>query len=136
MVYAVLLFALVKLIPITLTLPGIAGLILTLGIAADANIVVFERMKEEARAGRSIPAAIAGGYAKALRTIIDANVVTIGVAFILFTLATAEREGLRVHAGRRHDHVAVHGGARHLGDPRRDEPHAAASARGSRSAPA
>ena len=87
--YAVLLFALVKLIPVTLTLPGIAGLILTLGVAADANIVIFERIKEESRAGRSPPAAIASGYAKALRTIIDANVVTIGVAFILFTVATA-----------------------------------------------
>ena len=50
-IYAALLFALVKLIPITLTLPGIAGLILTLGVAADANIVIFERVKEEARAG-------------------------------------------------------------------------------------
>jgi len=98
-VYAILLFALVKLIPITLTLPGIAGLILTLGIAADANIVVFERVKEEARAGRSIPAAIAGGYAKALRTIIDANVVTIGVAFILFTLATAGVKGFAFTLG-------------------------------------
>jgi SecD/SecF fusion protein len=92
-VYAVLLFAVVKLIPITLTLPGIAGLILTLGVAADANIVIFERVKEEARAGRSIPAAISAGYAKALRTIIDANVVTLGVAFILFMLATAGVKG-------------------------------------------
>ncbi len=91
--YAVLLFALVKLIPITMTLPGIAGLILTLGVAADANIVIFERVKEEARAGRSIPAAVSSGYAKALRTIIDANVVTIGVAFILFMLATAGVKG-------------------------------------------
>jgi SecD/SecF fusion protein len=92
-IYAILLFALVKLIPITLTLPGIAGLILTLGVAADANIVIFERVKEEARAGRSIPAAISSGYAKALRTIIDANVVTLGVAFILFMLATAGVKG-------------------------------------------
>jgi SecD/SecF fusion protein len=91
--YAVFLFALVKLIPITLTLPGIAGLVLTLAVAADANIVMFERIKEEARTGRSIPASIATGYAKALRTIIDANVVTIGVAFILFTLATAGVKG-------------------------------------------
>ncbi len=98
-IYAVLLFALVKLIPITLTLPGIAGLILTLGIAADANIVIFERIKEEARAGRSIPAAISGGYAKALRTIVDANVVTIGVAFILFTLATAGVKGFAFTLG-------------------------------------
>jgi SecD/SecF fusion protein len=92
-IYAVLLFAVVKLIPITLTLPGIAGLILTLGVAADANIVIFERIKEEFRSGRSIPASIAGGYAKALRTIIDANVVTLGVAFILFMLATAGVKG-------------------------------------------
>src|SRR3954468_11862785 len=91
--YAILLFAIVKIIPVTLTLPGIAGLILTLGVAADANIVIFERVKEEARAGRSIPAAVSSGYAKALRTIIDANVVTLGVAFILFMLATAGVKG-------------------------------------------
>ena len=98
-IYALLLFALVKLIPITLTLPGIAGMVLTLAVAADANIVIFERIKEEARAGRSIPAAISGGYAKALRTIIDANVVTIGVAFILFTLATAGVKGFAFTLG-------------------------------------
>ena len=98
-VYALLLFALVKLIPITLTLPGIAGMILTLGVAADANIVVFERVKEEVRAGRSIPASIAAGYTKALRTIIDANVCTIGVAFILFMLATAGIKGFAFTLG-------------------------------------
>ncbi|MEA2475399.1 MAG: SecD/SecF fusion protein, partial [Thermoleophilaceae bacterium] len=98
-IYAILLFALVKLIPITMTLPGIAGLVLTLGVAADANIVIFERVKEEARAGRTIPAAIAGGYAKALRTIIDANVVTIGVAFILFMLATSSVKGFAFTLG-------------------------------------
>ncbi|HEX2234080.1 MAG TPA: protein translocase subunit SecD, partial [Thermoleophilaceae bacterium] len=98
-IYAVLLFALVKLIPITLTLPGIAGLVLTLAVAADANIVMYERIKEEVRAGRSIPAGIAAGYAKALRTIIDANVVTIGVAFILFTLATAGVKGFAFTLG-------------------------------------
>ena len=97
--YAVLLFALVKLIPITLTLPGIAGLVLTLAVAADANIVMYERIKEEVRGGRSIPAAISAGYSKALRTIIDANVVTIGVAFILFTLATAGVKGFAFTLG-------------------------------------
>jgi len=97
--YAVLLFALVKFIPITLTLPGIAGLILTLGVAADANIVIFERVKEEVRAGRSVPAAISAGYGKALRTIVDANVVTIGVAFILFMLATAGVKGFALTLG-------------------------------------
>ncbi|MBD0282282.1 MAG: protein translocase subunit SecD, partial [Thermoleophilaceae bacterium] len=99
LIYAVLLFALVKLIPITLTLPGIAGLVLTLAVAADANIVMYERIKEEARAGRSIPAAISAGYTKALKTIIDANVVTIGVAFILFTLATAGVKGFAFTLG-------------------------------------
>src|SRR5918998_534026 len=99
LIYAVLLFALVKLIPITLTLPGIAGMVLTLAVAADANIVMYERIKEEVRAGRSIPAAISAGYSKALRTIIDANVVTIGVAFILFTLATAGVKGFAFTLG-------------------------------------
>jgi SecD/SecF fusion protein len=99
LIYAVFLFALVKLIPITMTLPGIAGLVLTLAVAADANIVMFERIKEEVRTGRSIPASIASGYAKALRTIIDANVVTVGVAFILFTLATAGVKGFAFTLG-------------------------------------
>jgi SecD/SecF fusion protein len=98
-IYAVFLFALVKLIPITLTLPGIAGLILTLGVAADANIVIFERIKEEVRAGSTIPSAVSNGYQKALRTIIDANVVTIGVAFILFTLATSGVKGFAFTLG-------------------------------------
>jgi SecD/SecF fusion protein len=98
-IYAIFLFALVKLIPITLTLPGIAGMILTLAVAADANIVIFERIKEEARGGASIPRAITTGYSKALRTIIDANVVTIGVAFILFTLATAGVKGFAFTLG-------------------------------------
>src|SRR5829696_73135 len=97
--YGIFLFALVKLFGVTLTLPGIAGLILTLGVAADANIVIFERIKEEARGGASIPRAITTGYAKALRTIIDANVVTIGVAFILFMLATAGVRGFAFMLG-------------------------------------
>jgi SecD/SecF fusion protein len=92
-IYGILLYALIKLIPITLTLPGIAGMILTLGVAADANIVIFERIKEEVRGGASIPRAISQGYGKALKAIIDANVVTIGVAFILFMLATSSVKG-------------------------------------------
>ena len=99
LVYAVFLFALIKLIPITLTLPGIAGMVLTLAVAADANIVMYERIKEEVRGGRSVPAAISAGYTKALRAIIDANVVTIGVAFILFTLATAGVRGFAFTLG-------------------------------------
>ena len=98
-IYGVYFFALIKLIPVTLTLPGIAGLILTLGVAADANIVIFERVKEEIRAGRSIMAGIATGYKKGLTAIIDANVVTIMVAFILFTLATAGVKGFALTLG-------------------------------------
>src|SRR3982750_2613007 len=82
-----------------MTLPGIAGLVLTLAVAADAHIVMFERIKEEVRTGRSIPASIASGYSKALKTIIDANVVTIGVAFILFMLATAGIKGFAFTLG-------------------------------------
>jgi SecD/SecF fusion protein len=91
--YGVIFFALVKLIPITLTLPGIAGLVLTIGVAADSNIVIFERIKEEVRAGRSISGAIAAGYKRGIATIIDANVVTLLTAFILFVLATAGVKG-------------------------------------------
>ena len=92
-IYALYFFALIKLIPITLTLPGIAGLILTIGVAADANIVIFERVKEEIRNGRSISAGIAQGYKKGFATIVDANIVTLLVAFILFILATAGVKG-------------------------------------------
>jgi SecD/SecF fusion protein len=92
-IYALYLLALIKLIPITLTLPGIAGLILTIGVAADANIVIFERVKEEIRHGRSISAGIAAGYKKGFATIVDANIVTLLVAFILFILATAGVKG-------------------------------------------
>ncbi|HMJ02092.1 MAG TPA: protein translocase subunit SecD [Conexibacter sp.] len=92
-IYAIYFFALIKLVPITMTLPGIAGLILTIGVTADANIVIFERVKEEVRAGRSISAAITVGYRKGLTAIIDANVVTIMTAFILFMLATAGVKG-------------------------------------------
>jgi SecD/SecF fusion protein len=98
-IYAVYFFALIKLVPITLTLPGIAGLILTIGVAADANIVIFERVKEELRAGRSVPAAIAAGYKKGFTAIIDANVVTVMTAFILFMLATAGVKGFAFTLG-------------------------------------
>ncbi len=98
-VYAMYFYALIKLIPITLTLPGIAGLILTIGVAADANIVIFERVKEEIRGGRSIRQGIAIGYRKGLTAIIDANVVTIMTAFILFVLATSSVKGFAFTLG-------------------------------------
>ena len=99
LIYAIYYFALIKLIPITLTLPGIAGLILTIGIAADANIVIFERVKEEIRGGRSIVSGIATGYKRGFAAIVDANVVTFMTAFILFALATAEVKGFAFTLG-------------------------------------
>ena len=98
-IYGLYLYAIVELIPIVLTLPGIAGMILTLGVAADANIVIFEHVKEEIRAGRSVGAAIAAGYRKGLTAILDANIVTILVAFILFVLATSGVRGFALTLG-------------------------------------
>jgi SecD/SecF fusion protein len=97
--YGVIFFALIKLIPITMTLPGIAGLILTIGVAADSNIVIFERIKEEVRAGRPMASAIATGYRRGIATIVDANVVTLLTAFILFVLATAGVKGFAFTLG-------------------------------------
>ncbi len=92
-VYAAFLYAAILLFNVTLTLPGFAGLVLTLGVAADANVVIFERIKEEARAGRSVRAAIQTGYAKGFHTIVDANVVTAITALVLFAVATASVRG-------------------------------------------
>jgi SecD/SecF fusion protein len=97
--YGAIFFALIKLIPITLTLPGIAGLILTIGVAADSNIVIFERIKEEVRAGRSMTGAIGAGYKRGIATIVDANVVTLLTAFILFVLATSGVKGFAFTLG-------------------------------------
>ncbi len=83
----------ILLLHVTLTLPGFAGMILTIGVAADANIVVFERIKEEVRAGKSVRAAIGAGYAKGFHTILDANVVTAITALVLFAVATAGVKG-------------------------------------------
>ena len=92
-IYAALLYAAILLFNVTLTLPGFAGMILTLGVAADANVVIFERVKEEYRAGKSVRAAIAAGYGKGFATIIDANVVTAITAVVLFLVATAGVKG-------------------------------------------
>jgi SecD/SecF fusion protein len=92
-IYGAFMYAAILIFGVTLTLPGFAGLILTIGVAADANVVVFERIKEEVRAGKSMRAAIAAGYAKGFHTIIDANVVTAITALILFAVATAGVKG-------------------------------------------
>jgi len=92
-IYAAFLYAAILLFHVTLTLPGFAGLILTIGVAADANVVVFERIKEEVRSGKSVRAAISAGYSKGFHTIIDANVVTVITALVLFAVATAGVKG-------------------------------------------
>lgn len=92
-IYSAFLYAAILLFNVTLTLPGIAGLVLTLGVAADANVVIFERIKEEVRAGRSVRAAIGTGYTKGFHTIVDANVVTAITALVLFAVATASVRG-------------------------------------------
>jgi SecD/SecF fusion protein len=92
-IYAALYYAAILLFHVTLTLPGFAGLVLTIGVAADANVVVFERIKEEVRAGKSVRAAIAAGYGKGFHTILDANVVTAITALVLFGVATAGVKG-------------------------------------------
>jgi SecD/SecF fusion protein len=92
-VYVAFLYGAILLLNVTLTLPGFAGLILTIGVAADANVVIFERIKEEVRAGKSVRAAIATGYSRGFHTIIDANVVTCITALVLFAVATASVKG-------------------------------------------
>ncbi|MDP9303090.1 MAG: protein translocase subunit SecD [Actinomycetota bacterium] len=92
-IYAAFLYAAILLFNVTLTLPGFAGLILTIGVAADANVVVFERIKEEVRAGKFVRAAISAGYSKGFHTILDANVVTAITALVLFAVATAQVKG-------------------------------------------
>jgi SecD/SecF fusion protein len=92
-IYGVLLYGAILIFGVTLTLPGFAGLVLTIGVAADANVVIFERIKEEVRAGKSVRAAIATGYRKGFNTIIDANVVTMITALVLFLAATGGVKG-------------------------------------------
>ena len=80
----------------TLTLPGIAGIILTIGMAVDANVLIYERLREELAAGKSLPAAINGAYDKAFSAIFDANVSTLITAVILFWQATGSVKGFAV----------------------------------------
>jgi len=80
----------------TLTLPGIAGIILTMGMAVDANVLIFERIREELRKGKTIRAAIETGYSKAFLTIIDANVTTLIAALVLFQFGTGPVKGFAV----------------------------------------
>jgi len=83
-IYGLLTLALYKLIPVTLTLPGLAGFILSVGMAVDANILIFERIKEERRAGKPLVVAMELGFGRAWDSIRDANICTLITCFILF----------------------------------------------------
>ncbi len=92
----VLIVAMLSLLQATLTLPGIAGIVLTVGMAVDANVLIFERIREEIRNGNSPQASIHSGYAKAFSTIADANITTLIAALMLFSFGTGPIQGFAV----------------------------------------
>ena len=92
-IYALILFSLFKIIPVTLTLAGIAGFILSVGMAVDANILIFERTKEELKAGRNLFTAINSGFDRAFTSIFDSNMTTVLACVILYFLGTSVVKG-------------------------------------------
>ncbi|MBU0581117.1 MAG: protein translocase subunit SecD [Candidatus Margulisbacteria bacterium] len=96
LIYVLLVFAVLKLFQATLTLPGIAGLILTIGMAVDANILIFERLKEEIRSGKTVFMAIEQGFNRALSSILDSNITTIIGALVLFWLGSGSIKGFAI----------------------------------------
>ena len=91
--YAIVVYALFRLIPVTMTLAGIAGFVLSVGMAVDANILIFERTKEELRVGKSLPAAVEAGFNRAWNSILDSNVSSLITATILFLLGSSTIRG-------------------------------------------
>ena len=94
--YAVLVLAIFKLIPVTLTLAGIGGFVLSIGMAIDANVLIFERMKEELQMGRTLGAAVESGFKRAWSAIRDSNITTLLVCVILFWVGNSTVEGAQV----------------------------------------
>lgn len=94
-----MIMALLSTLQATLTLPGIAGIVLTIGMAVDANVLIFERIREEVKAGRSIINAVEAGYSRAMTTIIDSNLTTLIAAFILYSFGTGPIKGFAVTLG-------------------------------------
>ncbi len=92
----VLIVAVLSMLQATLTLPGIAGIVLTVGMAVDANVLIFERIREELRNGNSPQASISAGYGKALSTIADANITTLIAAVVLYSFGTGPIKGFAV----------------------------------------
>jgi preprotein translocase subunit SecD len=99
LVNLVLLIGVLSALQATLTLPGIAGIVLTIGMAVDANVLIFERIREEVRAGRSPISAIDAGYREAMRTIIDANLTTLIAAVLLYAFGSGPVRGFAVTLG-------------------------------------
>ena len=95
----VLIVAALSVLQATLTLPGIAGIVLTMGMAVDANVLIFERIREEVRVGRSPMSAIDAGYREAMRTIIDANLTTLIAAVLLYAFGSGPVRGFAVTLG-------------------------------------
>jgi preprotein translocase subunit SecD len=91
-----LIVAVLSMLQATLTMPGIAGIVLTVGMAVDANVLIFERIREELRNGNSPQASIQAGYEKALSTIADANITTLIAALVLFVFGTGPIKGFAV----------------------------------------
>ena len=85
--------ALFRLIPVTLTLAGVAGFVLSVGMAVDANILIFERMKEEMRLGKSLPSAVEAGFGRAWNSILDSNVSSLITATILYLFGSSVIRG-------------------------------------------
>jgi len=92
----VILMAVLAQFHFTLTLPGVAGIVLTIGIAVDANVLIFERIREELRTGKTVRAAIDAGYSRAFRTILDANLTTLFTALVLYQFGTGPIRGFAV----------------------------------------
>lgn len=92
----IVLYALAILPSVQLTLPGVAGIILSVGMAVDANVIIFERIREEMRAGKSLRSAVEAGFKKAFRTILDSNITTAIAAFVLMYFGTGSIKGFAV----------------------------------------
>jgi preprotein translocase subunit SecD len=91
-----LLFGVMSMFEATLTLPGLAGIVLTVGMAIDANVIIFERIREELRSAKTPRAAINTGFNKAFWTIMDANITTLGTAIVLYNYGTGPIKGFAV----------------------------------------
>ena len=99
MAYVVMLLAALKFLDATLTLPGVAGIILSIGMAVDANVLIFEHFKEEYRQGKTLRAAMNAGFKRAFTTIFDSNITTIIAAIVLFMFGTGSIRGFAITLG-------------------------------------